>query len=318
MTVLFTISNITEKQETHLKERFPNQNFVFLKDKKLIPQYIEEAEIFVTYGKDVTEELLKQAKNLKWIQVLAAGVDPLPFDAIKKNNILVTNVRGIHKIPMSEYAISMILSVYRKERDLLLYQLDKHWDRTLSFGEVTGKTMIVLGTGSIGQEVARLAKAFRMKTIGVSRSGRDKEHFDEVYSVTHLHSVLDKGDFIVSVLPSTKETRYLLKDEHFDLMRDDAIFLNMGRGDLVKTETLVRAVQEEKIGHLILDVFEEEPLAADSPLWKNERVTITPHIAAISDRYLERALGIFKENMNLYEDRQLEEMLNVIDLDRGY
>lgn len=318
MTVLFTISNITEKQETHLKERFPNQNFVFLKDKKLIPQYIEEAEIFVTYGKDVTEELLKQAKNLKWIQVLAAGVDPLPFDAIKKNNILVTNVRGIHKIPMSEYAISMILSVYRKERDLLLYQLDKHWDRTLSFGEVTGKTMIVLGTGSIGQEVARLAKAFRMKTIGVSRSGRDKEHFDEVYSVTHLHSVLDKGDFIVSVLPSTKETRYLLKDEHFDLMRDDAIFLNMGRGDLVKTETLVRAVQEEKIGHLILDVFEEEPLAADSPLWKNERVTITPHIAAISDRYLERALGIFKENMNLYEDRQLEEMLNVIDFDRGY
>lgn len=318
MTVLFTISNITEKQETHLKERFPNQNFVFLKDKKLIPQYIEEAEIFVTYGKDVTEELLEQAKNLKWIQVLAAGVDPLPFDAIKKNNILVTNVRGIHKIPMSEYAISMILSVYRKERDLLLYQLDKHWDRTLSFGEVTGKTMIVLGTGSIGQEVARLAKAFRMKTIGVSRSGRDKEHFDEVYSVTHLHSVLDKGDFIVSVLPSTKETRYLLKDEHFDLMRDDAIFLNMGRGDLVKTETLVRAVQEEKIGHLILDVFEEEPLAADSPLWKNERVTITPHIAAISDRYLERALGIFKENMNLYEDRQLEEMLNVIDLDRGY
>lgn len=318
MTVLFTISNITEKQETHLKERFPNQNFVFLKDKKLIPQYIEEAEIFVTYGKDVTEELLEQAKNLKWIQVLAAGVDPLPFDAIKKNNILVTNVRGIHKIPMSEYAISMILSVYRKERDLLLYQLDKHWDRTLSFGEVTGKTMIVLGTGSIGQEVARLAKAFRMKTIGVSRSGRDKEHFDEVYSVTHLHSVLDKGDFIVSVLPSTKETRYLLKDEHFDLMRDDAIFLNMGRGDLVKTETLVRAVQEEKIGHLILDVFEEEPLAADSPLWKNERVTITPHIAAISDRYLERALGIFKENMNLYEDRQLEEMLNVIDFDRGY
>lgn len=318
MTVLFTISNITEKQETHLKERFPNQNFVFLKDKKLIPQYIEEAEIFVTYGKDVTEELLEQAKNLKWIQVLAAGIDPLPFDAIKKNNILVTNVRGIHKIPMSEYAISMILSVYRKERDLLLYQLDKHWNRTLSFGEVTGKTMIVLGTGSIGQEVARLAKAFRMKTIGVSRSGRDKEHFDEVYSVTHLHSVLDKGDFIVSVLPSTKETRYLLKDEHFDLMRDDAIFLNMGRGDLVKTETLVRAVQEEKIGHLILDVFEEEPLAADSPLWKNERVTITPHIAAISDRYLERALGIFKENMNLYEDRQLEEMLNVIDLDRGY
>ena len=318
MTVLFTISNITEKQETHLKARFPNQNFVFLKDKKLIPQYIEEAEIFVTYGKDVTEELLEQAKNLKWIQVLAAGVDPLPFDAIKKNNILVTNVRGIHKIPMSEYAISMILSVYRKERDLLLYQLDKHWNRTLSFGEVTGKTMIVLGTGSIGQEVARLAKAFRMKTIGVSRSGRDKEHFDEVYSVTHLHSVLDKGDFIVSVLPSTKETRYLLKDEHFDLMRDDAIFLNMGRGDLVKTETLVRAVQEEKIGHLILDVFEEEPLAADSPLWKNERVTITPHIAAISDRYLERALGIFKENMNLYEDRQLEEMLNVIDLDRGY
>jgi len=317
VTVLFTISNITEQQENHLQERFSDQSFVFLKDREKINEYIKNAEVLVTYGSDVTEELIEKANHLKWIQVLSAGVDRLPFEAIAKKDILVTNARGIHKIPMSEYAISMLLHVYRKERKVVENQAAVNWDRSYSVGEISGKTMVVLGTGSIGQEVARLAKAFHMRTIGVSRSGDPAQHFDETYKVEHLLSVLDKGDFIISILPSTKDTTYLLTDKHFDVMKDDAVFLNMGRGDLVKTETLLKAIQEEKIKHAILDVFEEEPLPEDSPLWKEDKVTITPHLSGVSARYLERALGIFKQNMHYYINGE-EELDNQINIERGY
>src|SRR5690625_1432391 len=218
---------------------------------------------------------------------------------------------------MSEYAISMLLHVYRKERKVVENQAAVNWDRSYSVGEISGKTIVVLGTGAIGQEVARLAKAFHMKTIGISRSGEKVDYFDENYGVNHLNSLLPKVDFNSAVVPSTKETAYLLKEEHFELMKEDAVFLNMGRGDLVSTETLIKVAQEKKIAHLILDVFEEEPLPKDSPLWSQENVTITPHISGVSSRYLERALGIFKENMHIYGKRK-EELINKINLERGY
>lgn len=317
MRVLFTISNITEQQEQHLRNRFEACTFTFLKDKNELDEHIGEAEVLVTYGSDVTEDLISRADHLKWIQVLSAGVNELPFEAIKEKGILVTNARGIHKVPMSEYAISMLLHVYRKERQFVEDQKAGHWNRKYSVLEISGKTIVILGTGAIGQEVARLAKAFHMKTIGVSRSGNPTEYFDENYSVSHLNSVLSKGDFIVSILPSTEETKYLLTEDHFKLMKDEAVFLNMGRGDLVSTDTLLKVAKEEEIAHLILDVFEKEPLPENSPLWKQENITITPHISGVSSRYLERALGIFKENMLLYGQRG-EELINKINLERGY
>lgn len=317
MKVLFTISNVTEKQEQHLVNRFDNCEFTFLKNKENLGDYVKEAEVLVTYGSDLTEDLISRADRLKWIQVLAAGVDDLPFDVIREKGIIVTNARGIHKVPMSEYAISMLLHVYRNEEQFVKDQAEANWNRKYSVREISGKTIVILGTGAIGQELARLAKAFHMKTIGLSRSGNRTEYFDENYSISHLNSVLSKGDFIVSILPSTGETRHLLTEDHFKLMKDEAIFLNMGRGDLVSTEVLLSASKEGEVSHLILDVFEEEPLPKDSPLWKRENITITPHISGVSSRYLERALGIFKENMHLYHKQQ-EELINKINLERGY
>ena len=317
MKLLFTIPNITEQQEKQLATQFNKDSFTFLKEKEDIANHIKNAEVWVTYGSDVTKELLEEAGELKWIQVLSAGVNALPLDEIKKRGIVVTNVRGIHKIPMSEYALSMLLHVYRHETQVVKDQEKSHWNRKYTVKEITGKTLLVLGTGAIGQEVARLGRAFRMKTIGISRSGDQVEHFDENYAVAHLDSMLPKADFIVSVLPSTKETKYLLRDSHFDQMKEDAVFLNMGRGDLVTTETLLKAARENKVSHLVLDVFEEEPLAEDSPLWKEENITITPHISGVSSRYLERALGILMENIECHKKHD-EELMNTINLERGY
>src|SRR5699024_4101841 len=134
----------------------------------------------VTYGADVNENLIQEEKNLKWIACLSAGVDKFPLKAIKDKGITLTNVRGIHKIQMAEYAISMLLQVYRNGKTIIENEKNGVWDNSIKVQEITGQTIVILGTGAIGGETARLAKAFRMKTIGVSRSGKEVEHFDEV------------------------------------------------------------------------------------------------------------------------------------------
>lgn len=183
--------------------------------------------------------------------------------------------------------------------------------------EISGKTMLIAGTGAIGQEVARLAKAFNMKTIGVSRSGQAKDYFDVNVKTPDMVSRLYEADFIVSVLPSTQETKYLFKMEHFKAMKDEAVFLNMGRGDVVKSDVILEALQSKEIMHAVLDVFEEEPLPKEHPLWQADNITITPHLSGISPQYLPRALEIFEKNLNVYTEKG-NAYINKIDMARGY
>lgn len=315
--ILFTATNIPERSQKYLQNKFPNHTFVFCTKKSEIDEHIQKAEIIVTYGNDLTENKLRKADKLKWIMVMSAGVDELPFHEIKQRDILVTNARGIHKIPMAEYVISMLLSVYRQEKAIYDNQKNTFWDRSVQMKEITGQTMLVLGTGAIGQEVARLAKAFRMKTIGVSRSGQDVQNFDDVFTIHELNHILSEADFIVSVLPSTEETKGLITFRHFQLMKQEAVFLNMGRGDLVSGEDILQAIQQEEIAHVILDVFEDEPLPKDHPLWKEDRITITPHLSGISPQYLSRALKIFEHNLHAYIEGS-GTYKNKIDIERGY
>lgn len=317
VNVLFSGPLATDLRE-RLKHNFKAVNFTFTKDASEAKKHVKDAEVLVTYGSKLDSELIEMATDLKWVMVLSAGIDPLPADLIAKRNILVTNVRGIHKTSMSEYAISMILQVERDEKKQIQLEKDKVWSkRALKINEISGKTMLVLGTGAIGQEVARLAKAFKMKTYGISRSGREAEHFDQCFQIFSLKEVLPKADYVVSVLPSTKETKGLLTFEHFQLMKDSAIFLNMGRGDLVTSDDMIKAVQKEEIAHAILDVFEEEPLPEDHPLWNEERVTITPHISGMSPYYGERAIEIFEHNLEVFLTNK-GEYKNQIDITRGY
>ncbi|SET70757.1 Phosphoglycerate dehydrogenase [Oceanobacillus limi] len=317
MVILFSAA-ISKKHQDALKEKYPNQTFLFCENMSEAQDKLSEATILVTYGEDLNESLIEQAAKLQWIMVISAGMDQMPFEAIAKRGILVTNSRGISKIPMAEYAISMFMQVYRQAPQLYENQKISKWDRSVRMLEITGKTMVVLGTGAIGQETARLAKAFHMTTYGVSRSGRPVEYFDETYKTAELEKVLSKADFIVAVLPSTEETQYLLTEAHFKQMKNDAVFLNMGRGDLVKSEVILQAVREDQIAHAVLDVFEEEPLPEDHALWNEEKVTVTPHLSGISPHYQTRALDIFTNNLDTYLADKEEGYINKIDVSRGY
>ena len=298
-----------------VKKEFPQVSFEFHKGIK--EDLFLDAEILLTYGEDLTEELIHKADKLKWIMVMSAGLDRMPFKACKERGILVTNVRGIHKIPMAEFTIGMMLQHVKQMGSLWTNERTKTWERKLPMGELYGKTLLILGIGAIGGEVARLAKAFNMKTIGVNRSGREADGADEIFTMENYRETLPQADFIVSVLPSTNETKHFLDESDFELMKDTSVFINIGRGDLVKDEVLITALQEKKIAHAYLDVFYEEPLEENHPFWTMENVTVTPHISSLTKNYLPRSFEIFKQNLHTYI-KNGSDYLNVIDMDRGY
>lgn len=317
MKILFT-TKITEEQQRYLKKQYPEQSFQFCRNMEEADIFLSTADVLVTYGGDLSRELILQAKQLKWIMLCSAGMDDMPLKEMEEAGILLTNVRGIHKVPMAEYVIAMLLQVYRQAKTLLKNEKAHKWEKSLRMDEISGKTMLIAGTGAIGQEVARLAKAFQMKTIGISRSGRKVDYFDENHPNTFLNKLLPEADFIISVMPSTKETYHFFTGDHFKQMPNHAVFLNMGRGDAVSTDVLLDAVRKREIAHAVLDVFEQEPLPADSPLWDEPNITLTPHLSGVSPAYMTRAIEIFDHNLAAYIQNEKEKMQNIIDISRGY
>ncbi|MBH0175061.1 D-2-hydroxyacid dehydrogenase [Fictibacillus sp. 23RED33] len=301
-----------------LKNTFPNEEFHFYKNMKEAKAYLNQAEILLSYGEDLTDELVAESKELQWIMVISAGLDKMPFKALEKQDILITNARGIHKTPMAEYTISMMLQVSRKASLLLENQKQHTWDRKVPMTEISGKTLGILGTGAIGCEIARLVKAFNMKTIGFNRSGHSAENCDVIVDKEGISTLYEESDFIVNVLPSTPHTFHFVGKSAFSLMKQNTVFINIGRGKTVDEEELIQALQTERIGHAVLDVFEKEPLVEESPLWDMKNVTVTPHLSGISPQYQERAIEIFCDNLTLYRNDKRKEMINIIPYDRGY
>lgn len=315
MVVLFSIK-MNQQHQQHLRESFPKETFIFKENMDEAMNDIVRADVLVGFGGQITESIIEQADQLKWIMIMAAGVDQLPKDIIRKKNIRVTNARGIHKTPMAEYAISMLLQVSRNERQQIENQTAHKW-KPVRVDEMNEKTLLIAGTGAIGSEVARLAKAFNMKTIGVSRSGKRKEYFDETVTNQEVMPKLNKADFIVSVLPSTSETKHFFTYDHFKQMQNHAVFLNMGRGDVLEIDELVQAIRDKEVGHAVLDVFETEPLPEEHFLWDEPNVTITPHMSGLSPYYIKRALAIFEHNLEQFKKQQ-SDLMNEINILRGY
>ncbi|MCM3789066.1 D-2-hydroxyacid dehydrogenase [Domibacillus indicus] len=301
--------------QADLQTKFPNETFSFYKHiDEARP--LHEAEILVTFGSDLTKEHIDECKSLKWIMVASAGIEEMPLQAIKERDILVTNARGIHKTPMAEFTIGFMLNHVKRFAELRKLEQTETWNKQLPLGELYGKEVTVLGTGAIGQEIARLAKAFGMTTTGVNKSGHAAEGFDRVFSIDKLISAVREADFIVSVLPSTPDTVNALGTEHFEAMKNTAAFINIGRGDLVSETVLLSAINDEEIAHAYLDVFVKEPLPEGHPFWRHPGITVTPHISSVTERYVPRAIEIFEHNLYCFMDGG--EYANVIDVTKGY
>src|SRR5579871_2076297 len=304
-----------------LRKRWPEMRVLHLPDYDALPPELPDTDIFVGYS--LRAEQLKHAKKLKWIHSTAAGVAQLMYPELRESGVLVTNPRGVFSVPMAEHTLGLMIAMARNYPDSVRFQ-DKStwgqqqlWDLPQRLGELSGKTVLIVGFGSIGKELAKRARAFDMRVWGVTRSGKgDANLAQKIVRASELHTVLPEADYVVIAAPETSETRKLIGEEQIALMKRGARLLNVGRGSLLDEAALIASLENGQLSGAALDVTGVEPLPENSPLWKTPNLFITPHTSAVSDKLWERETELLVELLELWFSGK--PMKNVVDLARGY
>ncbi len=314
---ILILNPLSDRQKAFITNVAP-QASIITTDLKHAAEQLPDCEILVAWGFNNIQPIYGLAKNLRWIHALTAGVEFLLFPETQNSPVLISNSKGIHGIPMAEHVLGMMLSFTRR-LPLLQQQQQKHlWQRPPidELQEINGKTMAVVGLGAIGHEIARKAKAMDMRVIAAKREMTQEPFVDRLYRPEQLLEMLAEADFVVVALPLTDATNGLFGREQFAAMKTSAYFINVSRGAVVQEEPLLECLKAGRIAGAGLDVFVEEPLPETNPFWDLPNVIITPHLAAISPVYLDRAVKLFADNLSRYiADKPL---LTPIDKIRGY
>lgn len=279
-------------------------------------EHKEEIDIIISTNR-VDSDVIAKLPNLKWIFSYSAGVENYPFELLKEKGVRLTNTSGIHKTNIAEQVLGSMIMFSRNLLQAMTNKAESKWE-SYYIDELTGRELLIIGAGQIGKEIARKAKAFDMKVYGVrfSDSQEIPKNFDAMASIDDLMSVLPGKDYVCLVVPSTNQTLGMMGKDQFKAMDESAVFINVGRGNTVVEEELVKALQTEEIKGAMLDVFEKEPLPEESPLWKMPNVIITPHNAGPTPHYAKRAFEMFRNNLARFH--QGEDLANQVDLDREY
>ncbi len=273
------------------------------------------AEIMV--GWNVPREAVQHAPRLRWVHSTGAGVDRLLFPEILEREILLTTSSGIHHW-LVEHVLAVMLALSRRLHLAVRNQIQHRWERGLRMegDEIAGQTLGILGLGAIGTELASKAHALGMRVIGTKRTPAPIPGVEHVLPPDGLTDVLREADAVVVALPLTAATRGLIGEPELRTMKPTAVLINIARGPIVQERVLIQALQERWIAGAALDVFEQEPLPAESPLYDLENVIITPHVSGASPHYMDRAVPVFCENLAAY--LQGRPLRNMVDKRRGY
>lgn len=291
-------------------------------DEKRWTSLLSEAEILFDFDRSHLEDLPERAPSLRWIQATSAGIGQLVARhryAERMPETLFTTASGVHAIPLAEYALMSILIFRRKVLEMITDQGERRWEPFAST-DLTERSLAVVGMGSIGREVARVGSAFGMRAIGVKRTvtGVDPAalHLNALYGLDELHEALRGTEHVVLAVPHTPETEGMIGADELALLAPGAIIVNVARGAVVDEAALVDALESGHLGGVALDVFQEEPLSADSPFWAMPNVLVCTHSAGTSDRENERITDIFCENLRRYLAD--EPLMNLLDTARMY
>lgn len=280
------------------------------------PDALEDCEILCGH---CPEELLRNAKKLRWIQLTSAGVDRMADPSIYPHEgVVVTNATGVFGISIAEHLIMGTLMLLRKMPHYLARQREKTWRRAEGLRFLHGSRVTILGTGDLGGSFAGYCAAMGAHPVGVSRSGRAKPEFERVYPVDRLREAVRDADIVAACLPGTRETYGLISREIFAAMKPGVLFLNVGRGSTVDEDALIDGLRSGHIGGAVLDVFRQEPLPEDSPLWSMDHVILTPHMSGSGwdTDNIDRIYALFRDNLARYLAG--EPLRNVVDLYRQY
>lgn len=260
---------------------------VFMQNEKdALPCKYEEVEGVICNGLFLSHPIEKFS-SLRYIQLTSAGFDRVPMDYVQAHGIKIYNARGVYSIPMAEFAISGVLQLYKQSRFFYENQKKSVWEKHRSVLELFGKTVCIVGCGNVGTECAKRFGTFGCKVLGVDLYPREDNAYEKMYALANLDEALSQADVVVLILPLTEETRHMMNETRFDAMKDQSVLVNIARGAVVDEQALLKALDKKLLG-AVLDVFEEEPLAADNVLWTKENVIVTPHNSFVGDGNTER------------------------------
>jgi len=274
-----------------------------------LAKYTDESVVFG--NPDMIAEVLPRMWAVDWVQSTWAGVAPLL--ALDQRDYVLTGIKDVFGPQMSEYVIGYLLAHELKVLQRMTDQRAHNWFKTNS-GTLQGKRLGIMGTGSIGRHIAKTATHFGMQVTGLSRSGAASPEFEQVLQVSQLHEFLEGLDYLVAALPQSTATDKLLDAAALAKLAAHAYFINVGRSNVVDDAALIDALRNNKLAGAALDVFDEEPIPGDSPLWDAPNLSITAHVAAVSHTSL--IVPIFVENYLRYISQQ--PLKFVIDFDAGY
>jgi D-2-hydroxyacid dehydrogenase (NADP+) len=314
LLILLTLpAEIIDQYRARLRAQFPALAIDVADQHTDFKPLLAAADILLTFGQ-VMKNLradFAPAANLKWVQALGTGVDGIVDQPTLKPHVIVTNVHGIHGEPVSEAVLAGMLALARDIPRAVRAQDRRVWLRWPA-KLLSGKTVGILGVGAIAERLAPKCKALGMKVIGISSSVRAVPGFDRMYGREQLLQAVPELDFLVLLTPYSQATHQLIGASVFAAMKPTSYLVNLARGGVVDEAALVEALRARKIAGAALDVFQQEPLPADHPLWSFENVIITTHQGGFCDVYVDLAMPTIEHNMRCFLAGDLSKMVNVV------
>ena len=302
-----------------LQEQFPQLDIRYCPDRNQLAEAIADAEVYVGW---MNRDLFLAAKKLRWVQSPSSGINYyLEIPELVESDVLLTSARGTHGACLAESTFAMILAFTREIRRFILAQLEHRWtNRELrcEMIELTGTTIGIIGFGTVGRAIAHRAQAFGMRILAVDLYPEVKpEYVAELWGLDRLDDLLAASDFVVVTVPSTPATHGMIGAEQLAKMRENALLVGISRGGIIDEDALVDALRANRIRGAALDVFEQEPLPADSELWDLPNLLITPHAAGGTQYEGQYVLDILTENLDRFLNNRVP-LRNQIDKQRGF
>ncbi|MDP9083995.1 MAG: D-2-hydroxyacid dehydrogenase [Pseudomonadota bacterium] len=310
LIVMAADGGVDRKIHQGLVAQFPDVHFDLVQRADQAQAFIGSADVLMTLGAFVDDEVVKAGSRLRWIQALGSGVDGIIDLPSLRKDILVTSGRGAQALPVSETALALMFALSRDLPRLFRNQQRHHWERW-SPGLLSGKMLAVVGVGAIAEALAAKCGALGMRVIGVSGSREAAPGFERLYPVSQLQQVAQKADFLVVLSPYSAATRHLISEQVISVLRPSAYLVNVARGAVVEQAALINALEGGRLAGAALDVFETEPLPRDSRLWSLPNVIISPHLGGVHEGYAHDLLPILTANLRAFLRDDMAAMCNI-------
>jgi phosphoglycerate dehydrogenase-like enzyme len=294
-----------------IAKAFPELKIDIVDHHSKVDPYIGTADVLITFGVQMAAHVFEKAKRLKWVQALGTGVDGIVDQPGLRQDVVVTNMRGLHGGPVSEAALAAMLALARDLPRSMRLQRGHRWER-FPARLLRDKTVGIFGVGAIALELAPKCKAFGMRVVGISSKQREVPGFDAMLGREALEGAVKALDFLVLLTPYTEETHNIVGARIFAAMKPGAYLVNLARGGIVDEAALIGALRTNRLAGAALDVFAQEPLPADSPLWDMDNVIVTQHQGGFFDSYPRFAIPVVEQNMRKWLAGDVGGMINVV------